>query len=228
MKVSVVNMAGNKVGTVDLPSSIFEAKVNLDLMHQALVRQLANGRRGTHSAKTRSEVARTGAKWYRQKGTGRARHGSKRAPIFVGGGVAHGPKPRSYAKNMPRKMRRAALRSALTVKAGSDDIVVLDSLEIESSRTSEMVDLLGKISGKTSKLFLLANKSEAVEKSARNLQDVKALRANYLNIRDLLGYDTLIMSLSALDVIHGFLAVDKSTVIVSDISESADTFEEEE
>lgn len=228
MKVSVVNMTGNKVGTVDLPSSIFEAKVNRDLMHQALVRQLANGRRGTHSAKTRSEVTRTGAKWYRQKGTGRARHGSKRAPIFVGGGVAHGPKPRSYAKNMPRKMRRAALRSALTVKAGSDDIVVLDRLEMERSRTSEMANFLGKISGKNSTLLLLADKSDAVEKSASNLQGVKALGANYLNIRDLLGYDTIVMSLSALDVIHGYLAVDKSTVIVADISEAAGIFEEEE
>jgi large subunit ribosomal protein L4 len=228
MKVSVVNMAGNKVGTVDLPSSVFEAKVNLDLMHQALVRQLANGRRGTHSAKTRSEVTRTGAKWYRQKGTGRARHGSKRAPIFVGGGVAHGPKPRSYAKNMPRKMRRAALRSALTVKANNDDIVVLDRLEMERTRTSEVANLLGKISRKTSTLLLLADKSDAVGKSARNLHGVKALGANYLNIRDLLGYDTIVMSLSALDVIHGYLAVDKSTVIVADISESAGSFEEEE
>ena len=98
MKVSVFNMAGKEVNSIDLPASIFEAKINRDLMHQALVRQLANARLGTHKAKGRSEVSRTGAKAYRQKGTGNARHGSKRAPIFVGGGVAHGPKPRSYVK----------------------------------------------------------------------------------------------------------------------------------
>ena len=128
MNITVFNMAGEEVGNVDLPESIFEARVNRGLMHQALVRQSANARLGTHKAKGRSEVNRTTAKMYRQKGTGNARHGSRRAPIFVGGGVAHGPKPRSYEKAMPRKMRRAALRSALTVKANSGDIVVLDSL----------------------------------------------------------------------------------------------------
>ncbi|HIE38386.1 MAG TPA: 50S ribosomal protein L4, partial [Anaerolineae bacterium] len=117
MVVPVRNMVGEQVDEIELPPDIFEAPVNVSLMHQALVRQLANARLGTHKTKSRGEVNRTKAKWYRQKGTGRARHGSRNAPIFVGGGVAHGPRPRSYGKRMPRKMRRAALRSALSVKA---------------------------------------------------------------------------------------------------------------
>ena len=129
MAVSMYNTRGEAVGEIDLPTDIFDAPVNVSLMHQALVRQLANARQGTHKAKSRGEVNRSKAKWYRQKGTGRARHGSRNANLFVGGGVAHGPRPRSYAKKMPRKMRRAALRSALSVKAMEDQIVVLDNLE---------------------------------------------------------------------------------------------------
>ena len=115
MEVKVVNMTGQAVDTIELPASVFEANINRDLMHQALVRQMANARLGTHKAKGRSEVNKSTRKIYRQKGTGNARHGSRRAPIFVGGGVAHGPLPRKYTKDMPRKMRRAALRSALSV-----------------------------------------------------------------------------------------------------------------
>ena len=133
MKVPVVNMAGTEVGSIELPAGVFEQTINRDLMHQALVRQMANARRGSHNTQTRSEVSRTTAKWYRQKGTGRARHGSRRAPIFVGGGVAHGPKQRSYTKDMPRKMRRGALRSALSVKAQNGDIIVMDLLEMEKT-----------------------------------------------------------------------------------------------
>ncbi len=119
MKVPVRNMAGKEVDTIELPADIFEAEINIDLMHQAYVRQMANARLGTHKTKTRGEVNRTKRKWYRQKGTGRARHGSRNAPIFVGGGVAHGPLPRKYRKDMPKKMRRAALRSALSAQAAA-------------------------------------------------------------------------------------------------------------
>lgn len=205
MKVPVYNAAGQEVDSVELPSSIFETKINRDLMHQALVRQMANARRGTHKAKTRGEVHRTGAKAYRQKGTGNARHGSRRAPIFVGGGVAHGPRPRKYTKNMPRKMRRAALRSALSAKANSQEIYLLDDLSIESAKTKEMVALLERLNIADSALLLLAEKNENIEHSARNLPDVKTLRANYLNIRDLLGYEKIVMPLAALEVISGFL-----------------------
>ena len=205
MKVPVYDMAGKEISSVDLPANVFEAKVNRDLMHQALVRQMANARQGTHKAKGRSEVNRTTAKVYRQKGTGRARHGSRRAPIFVGGGVAHGPKPRDYTKNMPRQMRRAALRSALTVKANNGDIVMLDAIQMDAPKTKEMLGLVERLVNDNSALVLLAEKDSAVEKSANNLKDVKTLRASYLNIRDLLGYDKIVMPLAALDVITGYL-----------------------
>ena len=208
MKVSVFNMAGKEVNSVDLPASIFEAKINRDLMHQALVRQLANARLGTHKAKGRSEVSRTGAKAYRQKGTGNARHGSKRAPIFVGGGVAHGPLPRKYTKQMPRKMRRAALRSALSVKAENEAIVLLDDLALDGPKTRDMKAIIQALVADESALVLLPGRNDNVEKSARNLSDVKALHANYLNIRDLLGYDKIVMPLATLDVITNFLGAE--------------------
>lgn len=221
MKLSVFNMAGKEVNSVDLPASIFEANINRDLMHQALVRQLANARQGTHKAKGRSEVSRTGAKLYRQKGTGNARHGSKRAPIFVGGGVAHGPLPRKYNKQMPRKMRRAALRSALSIKASSEDIVLVDDLTLDAPKTRDMKAAVQALVADNSALVLLPGRNENVEKSSRNLSDVKTLHANYLNIRDLLGYDKVVISLAALDVLTNFLDVEDS------FEEIAETGEEE-
>ena len=206
MEVPVYNMSGEEVSNVELPADIFEAKINRDLMHQSLVRQLANKRLGTHKAKGRSEVNRSTKKIYRQKGTGNARHGSRRAPIFVGGGVAHGPLPRSYEKKMPRKMRRAALRSALSVKAGNGDIVVLDEISMDVPKTKEMVAVMNRLVAGESTLLLLAERDKNVELSARNLPDLKALRATYLNIRDLLGYNKIVMPLAALDVINSFLS----------------------
>lgn len=205
MELPVYNMAGEQVSTYELPAAIFEANINRDLMHQALVRQLANARQGTHKAKTRSEVNRTTAKAYRQKGTGRARHGSRKAPIFVGGGVAHGPVPRKYTKQMPRKMRRAALCSALSAKAEQGDIVLLDQISLDAPKTKHIAAMMGALTNGESALLLLADRNEIVEKSARNLTDVKTLRANYLNIRDLLGYSKIVMPLAALDVVSGFL-----------------------
>ncbi len=228
MKVSVLNMSGNEVGAVDLPADIFETDINRDLMHQALVRQLANRRRGTHKAKSRGEIRRTGAKWYRQKGTGRARHGSRRAPIFVGGGVAHGPLPRSYKKDMPRKMRRAALRSALSVKALNGDIVILDRLEMAEPKTKKMAGVLRNLTGDTSTLVLLPDADDNVEKSARNISDVKTLRAGYLNIRDLLGHHKVVMSLPALEVVQGFLGHEGSVPVVAEVDAIAAATDEEE
>jgi large subunit ribosomal protein L4 len=230
MKVPVLNMAGAEVGSIDLPAGIFEQAVNRDLMHQALVRQMANARRGTHKTQTRGEVNRTTAKWYRQKGTGRARHGSRKAPIFVGGGVAHGPKPRSYVKDMPRKMRRGALRSALSVKAQNGDIIILDALEMEAPKTKEMAKVVSQVtSGNYSALVLLAEPNESVEKSARNLANVKALHANYLNIRDILGHQKLIMPVSALEVVAGYLGNDSETLVVpEEFFSAAAEMEEEE
>ncbi len=206
MQLPLRNMAGETVGQVELPDDIFAAPINEAVMHQALVRQLANARLGTHKTKTRGEVNRTTAKWYRQKGTGRARHGSRNAPIFVGGGVAHGPHPRQYVQRMPRKMRRLALRSALSVKASDAQIIVLDALQMESPRTKAMIAMLKALGVDGSALILLSAANPAVELSARNLAGVQTLRANYLNVRDLLGYDYLIMPLDALAEIQRFLS----------------------
>lgn len=205
MKVDVINMNGEKVKTADLPAAIFEAPIKTELMHQAFVRQMANARLGTHKTKTRSEVSGGGQKPWRQKGTGRARHGSRRSPIWVGGGKVHTPMPRKYTKKMPRKMRRAALRSALSEKASNKQIVVLEAFSLDQPKTKEMAAALGKLVGKESVLILLPDRDEMVEKSVRNLPKAKTLRANYLNVRDLLQYDRVIMPLGALDVIQSYL-----------------------
>ncbi|MEL7675574.1 MAG: 50S ribosomal protein L4 [Chloroflexota bacterium] len=205
MEVPVHNMAGDQVGTVELSADIFEVEVNRGLMHQAYVRQMANARLGTVKTKTRSEVNRTKAKWYRQKGTGRARHGSRNAPIFVGGGVAHGPQPRDHSKDMPRKMRRQALRSALSALAADNQIVVVDQLTVDAPRTRQMRDVLSRLVGDQSALILVAERDEALEQSVRNLKNARTLRAMYLNVRDLLSHDRVIIPQSALSVIEGFL-----------------------
>ena len=205
MLVPLRNTAGENVGEIELRDDIFVAPVSNPLMHQAMVRQLANVRQGTHKAKTRSEVRGSTKKIYRQKGTGRARHGSMKVNLWPGGGVAHGPLPRSYAKKMPRKMRRAAYRSALTVKAQGEQIVVLDDLQMESPKTSGMKALIDRLGLEGSVLIMLPEGNENVELSARNLSGVKTLRANYLNIRDLLGYDYLVMPQQSLEVIESIL-----------------------
>lgn len=205
MVVPVWNMAGERVGEVELRPEVFEVAVNVSLLHQALVYQQTNARLGTHGTKTRSEVNRSKAKWYRQKGTGRARHGSRNAPIFVGGGVAHGPRPRSYELHMPRKMRRTALRSALSVKAAQEQIVVLDRLELEAPKTREMLGVLRNLNAASGTLILLPERNEAVEKSARNLPEVKTLSVGYLNVRDLLQCEKVVLPLGALQVIESIL-----------------------
>lgn len=205
MEVPVRNLSGQQVETVELPAAIFEALVNPDLMHQALTRQQANARLGTHDTKGRGEVSGGGRKPWRQKGTGRARQGSTRAPQWKGGGKVHTPKPRDYAQRMPRQMRRAALRSALSAKAAEKQIVVVDALELDSPKTAVMAQALGNLGVETSALILLPARDVNVEKSVRNLTGAKTLRANYLNVRDLLTYDTLVMPLGALDVIKTYL-----------------------
>jgi len=205
MKVDVINIKGEKVDSTDLPAQIFEAPILEELMHQALVRQMANARLGTHKTKSRGEVRGGGRKPWRQKGTGRARQGSRRAPNWVGGGKVHTPRPRDYSVKMPRKMRRAALRSALSVKAAQQAIVVLDQLQVTETRTAEMAGVLEALVGGSSALILLPEANENVERSVRNLSSAKTLRANYLNVRDLLGYDRVVMPLDALSVIQSYL-----------------------
>lgn len=208
MEVDVYNMQGEKVRTVELPAAIFEAPVNVDLMHQAYVRQMANSRLGTHSTKRRGEVSGGGRKPWRQKGTGRARQGSIRAPQWVGGGKVHTPKPRDYTLSMPRQMRRAALRSALSAKASGNAIVVLDELTLPEPKTRYMAQALDRLVGDASALILIPQKSAAydlVTRATNNLPDAKILLASYLNIRDVLGFDKIVMPLETLDVLVSHL-----------------------
>jgi len=183
-----MNMAGEKVGQAELAEVIFAAPVNKPLMHQALLRQQANAHLGTHKVKGRSEVAGGGRKPWKQKGTGRARQGSTRAAQWRGGGIIFGPTPRSYTQQMPRKMRHAAVCSALSVKAAEEKIVVLDELTMAEPKTREMALVLQRLAVASSTLILMPGPNPAVEQSARNLPDVKLLRANYVNVRDLLTY----------------------------------------
>lgn len=203
MLVDVFNMDGEKVNTVELPASVFEAPIYVDLMHQAYVRQMANARLGTHDTKVRSEVSGGGHKPWRQKGTGRARQGSTRAAQWVGGGRIHTPHPRKYTQSMPQKMRRSALRSALSVKAAEANIVVVDNLEAVEPKTRLMARVLTNLVGEASALILIPEKGtfESVIRSSNNLPDAKVLLASYLNIRDLLQFDKIILPLSSVNKI---------------------------
>ncbi len=203
MQFPVMNSAGNEVSQVELPADIFEAKINVGLMHQAFVRQLANARQGSHNTRSRSEIRATGAKWYRQKGTGRARHGAQSAPIFVGGGLAFGPKPRDYSKKMPKKMRRGAIRSTLSALARDGQLVLLDQVQIDRPNTKAMRGLIEALAGEQSALIVVTAAQKAARKSASNLANAHSIMANNLNVRDLLKYDKVIMSLDALDVVKG-------------------------
>ncbi|HPH98219.1 MAG TPA: 50S ribosomal protein L4 [Anaerolineaceae bacterium] len=208
MEVDVYNMQGQKVSKVELPAVIFEAPVNMDLMHQAHVRQMANARLGTHQTKTRGDVAGGGRKPWKQKGTGRARQGSTRAPHWKGGGGAHTPHPHGYTLAMPVKMRRAALRSALTVKAQEAGIVVVDELALPEAKTRLMVQALTALVGEKSALVLIPEKTPATEmvmRSTNNIPDAKTLMASFLNIRDVMVYDTIVMPLQAIDKLAAFL-----------------------
>jgi large subunit ribosomal protein L4 len=208
MKADVLNMKGEKVTTVELPAEIFEAPINIDLMHQAYLQQMANARLGTHKTKTRSEVSGGGKKPWKQKGTGRARQGSTRAPQWVHGGKIHTPRPRKYTQHMPLKMRRAALRSALSAKVAEAGMVLVDELVIPEPKTRLMAQALNVLIGDATVLLLIAEKGaeyDIVARSTNNLPDTRLLMASYLNIRDLLGYDKLVMPLKALDVLKSIL-----------------------
>src|SRR5512143_3176574 len=197
MQVTLFNQAGEQIGTTELRDDIFGITPNSAVMHPALVRQLANARQGTSATKTRAEGAGGGTKPWRQKGTGRARQRSTRAPHWRHGGIVFGPTPRSYRQDMPKKMRRLALRSALSAKAADGQIRVVDDLKLDAPRTRDRETILGSLSIQSSALILLPEANPNLQKSAANIPDVKTLRANYLNVRDLLGYDFVVMPLSA-------------------------------
>jgi len=209
MKVDVLNMQGEKVRQVELPAAIFEASINVDLMHQAFIRQMANARLGTHDTKVRGEVAGGGRKPWKQKGTGRARQGGTTAAQWVGGGRIHTPHPRKYTQRMPLKMRRAALRSALTVKAAEAGIILVDELMLPEPKTKLMAQALNAIAGQARTLVLLPEKTaayDAIYRATNNIESAKVLMAGYLHVRDVLGYDKVIMPVSALDVLTATLA----------------------
>ena len=207
MQVPLFNQAGKKIGTTELPDDIFKIEPNRPVMHQALIRQFANARQGTSSTKTRGQVAGGGAKPWKQKGTGRARQGSTRSPQWRHGGIVFGPSPRSYRQDMPKQMRRLALRSALSAKAAEDQIRVLDGIKFDAPKTKQVEEMLGGLSVNSSALILLGEKNFVVQKSASNIADVKTLNAKYLNVRDLLGYDFVVMPLDAVKVIQGYLGM---------------------
>ena len=196
---NVVDQKGAVTGTLDLAPEVFEITPHEAVMHQALLRQLANGRQGTHDTKGRSEVRGGGKKPYRQKGTGRARQGSIRAPQFEGGAVVFGPTPRQYTQDMPRKQRRLALRSALSAKAAAGELTVLDSFELETPRTKAVTELLGALDAGRRVLLVLGSHNEVLERSARNVPHVKVILASNLNVRDLLTAETVLITRDAVE-----------------------------
>lgn len=199
MQLDVYNMKGEVVDKIELSDDIFAIEPNEDALHRVSIAQQANKRHGTHKVKDRSEVRGGGRKPFRQKGTGRARQGSSRSPKHVGGGVVFGPTPRCYRVRLPKKLRRLALFSALSVKAHREKIIVLDDLTIENGKTREMVEVLKNLGVDSTSLIVTTGRNDHVIRSARNLQGVKTAPVNALSVLDLLKYDRLIATREALE-----------------------------
>ena len=200
-KVDLLNMEGKKVGTVELAESVFAVEVNENAMHEVVLNYLANQRQGTQSTKTRSEVSGGGKKPWKQKGTGRARQGSIRAPQWIKGGIALGPKPRSYKYTLNKKVKRLALKSALTTKVQENNIIVLDTLNFDEIKTKNMAKVLENIKVEKA-LVVLSDKNENVQLSTRNIPNVKASLVNTINTYDLLKYETLVLTKDAVKKIE--------------------------
>jgi large subunit ribosomal protein L4 len=207
MKYDVYNLSGEVVDTVELDETVWGIEPHIAIMHQALVMQLANARLGTHDTKTRSEVRGGGRKPWRQKGTGRARQGSIRAPQWTGGGVVWGPHPRKYTQRMPKKMRRLAVRSALSAKLADDRLTIIDGLDSIEPRTRAMKTLLEALPESRSILIVVPDQIEAIERASGNLQQVRTILASYLNVRDVLKFERLLVTKDAIPVIEGILAL---------------------
>ena len=197
LKVDVLDMKGKKVKDIELNENVFGVDVNDIVVHTALVNYLANQRQGTGSTKTRAEVRGGGRKPWRQKGTGRARQGSIRAPQWMKGGIALGPKPRSYKYAIPKKMRKLALKSVLTSKVEDKELIVVDKLELKEIKTKEMVKVLNNLNTKKA-LIVLSEKNLNVQASARNIENVKTTLVNTINVFDLLKYDNLVITEDAI------------------------------
>ena len=195
-KVGLYNIEGSQIGDMELNASVFEVPVNEAAMHQVILALLANKRQGTQSAKTRAEVRGGGAKPWRQKGTGRARHGSTRSPIWAHGGVAFAPKPRSYRMSIPKSMKRVAMKSALSSKVKDETLMVLDSLKMEAPKTKTIAELLKKLDVKKA-LIVTGDVEMNAYKSVRNMDGVTLVPCNNINVYDIIKYETLILTQDA-------------------------------
>lgn len=206
MELPVYNTAGEVVERIELRDDVFAVPMNTSLVHQEMVRQLANRRVGTAQTKTRGQVAGGGRKPYRQKGTGRARQGTIRAPHYRGGGTVFGPHPRSYRQDMPRKARRLAFKCVIAAKALADHLILLDSITLAEPKTREMASILGRLPVQRSVLIALPNQDEMLQRSARNIPDVDTVVADSLNVIDILRHDYLLMPVEAVRKIENKLA----------------------
>ena len=196
-KVNVYNILGEQVGEMELKDTVFGIEVNEHVLYEVVKNQLANRRQGTQSAKTRAEVRGGGRKPWRQKGTGRARQGSIRAPHWVGGGVAFAPKPRDYSYKVPKKVKRLAMKSALSSKVLNDEIIVLEELKLEEPKTKEMVKILANVKAGKKVLIVMDEKNINVIKSAKNIPNVQTALVNTLNVYDILKFDSFIITKDA-------------------------------
>ena len=201
-KVQVLDMSGGAVGEIDLNDNIFGAEVNENALYEVVKNYLANQRQGTQSAKTRSEVRGGGKKPFRQKGTGRARQGSRVAPNHVGGGVVFAPKPRDYRYKLPRKLRRLAMRSALSSKLAENEIIVLDSLTFEAPKTKEMIKVLSNINASKKSLIVMPEKDENVVRSAGNIPGVRTCLVTTMNVYEIMNYTSFIVTREAVSRIE--------------------------
>jgi large subunit ribosomal protein L4 len=205
-KVSTYNIAGVQTGEMELNDSVFGVEVNEAVMKQAFIRQLANERLGNHATKTRAMVRGGGKKPWKQKGTGRARCGSIRSPLWVGGGTVFGPHPRDYEQKMPRKARRLAVKSALSDKVNTGELFILDELKLETAKTKEVVAIVNNFKFAGEKVLFITDRDAVVERCARNITGVKAVATEGINIRDLLHYTKLFVTKSAVAKIEEVLA----------------------
>lgn len=200
--VSVYDMTGKETGKIQLNDQVFGIEPNKTVLHSAVVNYLANQRQGTQSTLTRAEVSGGGRKPWRQKGTGRARHGSIRSPQWTHGGIAHGPKPRSFRYALPKKVRRLAMKSAFSLKVASGDLIVLEKLEFEQIKTKEMIKVLNALGADGKALVVISQKDDKVIKSARNIPGVQTSLVNTLNVYDILNADKFIVVRDAVEKIE--------------------------
>lgn len=201
-KLDVLNVSGEKIGDIELNPGIFGIEVNEHVLHDVVKNYLANQRQGTQSAKTRSEVRGGGKKPFRQKGTGRARQGTTRAPHYVGGGVAFAPKPRDYSYKLPKRVKRLALFSALSAKVAAGEVIILDDLAMDAPKTKDMVNILSNIKAEKKSLIVLPEVSENIQKSSSNITGVQTTFVGSLNVYDILNHNNFVITKKAIEAIE--------------------------